>query len=63
MTQEQRDVILAPFERLSGAQLNAGLNLTVASGFMQKLGGRLHFEDTPGGGLTVAIELPLRTTS
>ena len=63
MTQQQRDVILAPFERLSGAQLNAGLNLTVASGFMQKLGGRLHFEDTPGGGLTVAIELPLRSAS
>ncbi len=59
MSVAQRDVILAPFERLSGEQLNAGLNLTVASGFMQLLGGRLHFEDTPGGGLTVAIELPL----
>jgi two-component system sensor histidine kinase KdpD len=59
MSAAQRDVILAPFDRLSGDQLNAGLNLTVASGFMQVLGGRLHFEDTPGGGLTVAIELPL----
>jgi two-component system sensor histidine kinase KdpD len=59
MSPAQRDVILAPFDRLSGDQLNAGLNLTVASGFMQVLGGRLHFEDTPGGGLTVAIELSL----
>jgi two-component system sensor histidine kinase KdpD len=59
MSEEKRDVVLAPFDRLSGEQLNAGLNLTVASGFMQLLGGRLHFEDTPGGGLTVAIELPL----
>ena len=40
-------------------QLDAGLNLTVASGFAQLLGGRMLFEDTPGGGLTVAIELPI----
>jgi len=53
----QRDVIVAPFQHLSGAQLNAGLNLTVAAGFIQLLEGRLYFEDTPGGGLTVAIEL------
>jgi two-component system sensor histidine kinase KdpD len=54
-----RDAVLAPFDRLSGDQLNAGLNLTVASGFTQLLGGRLLFEDTPGGGLTVAVELPV----
>jgi signal transduction histidine kinase len=30
---------------------------------MQVLGGRLHFEDTPGGGLTVAIELSLDGTT
>jgi two-component system sensor histidine kinase KdpD len=63
MLAAQRDVVLAPFDRLRGDQLNAGLNLTVASGFMQLLGGRLHFEDTPGGGLTVAIELPLDPTA
>jgi two-component system sensor histidine kinase KdpD len=61
MDQQQRDVVLAPFERLRGEQLNAGLNLTVASGFAQLLGGRLHFEDTPGSGLTVAVELPLNS--
>ncbi|HXC19714.1 MAG TPA: DUF4118 domain-containing protein, partial [Acidimicrobiales bacterium] len=54
-----REAVLAPFDRLSGEQLNAGLNLTVASGFAQLLGGRLLFEDTPGGGLTVAVELPV----
>jgi two-component system sensor histidine kinase KdpD len=63
MSAAQRAVVLAPFDRLSGDQLNAGLNLTVASGFMQVLGGRLHFEDTPGGGLTVAIELSLDVTT
>jgi two-component system, OmpR family, sensor histidine kinase KdpD len=60
MSAAQRATILAPFHRLSGDQLNAGLNLTVASGFTQLLGGRLLFEDTPGGGLTVAVELPLK---
>ncbi len=54
-----RDAVLAPFDRLSGEQLTAGLNLTVASGFAQLLGGRLLFEDTPGGGLTVTVELPV----
>jgi two-component system sensor histidine kinase KdpD len=54
-----REAVLAPFDRLRGAQLNAGLNLTVASGFTQLLGGRLLFEDTPGGGLTVAVDLPM----
>jgi two-component system sensor histidine kinase KdpD len=60
MSAAQRATILAPFRRLSGDQLNAGLNLTVASGFTQLLGGRILFEDTPGGGLTVAVELPLK---
>jgi two-component system sensor histidine kinase KdpD len=59
MPEGLREAVLAPFNRLSGDQLDAGLNLTVASGFTQLLGGRLLFEDTPGGGLTVAVELPL----
>jgi two-component system sensor histidine kinase KdpD len=61
MTAEQRETVLAPFDHLSGEQMKAGLNLTVASGFTRLLGGRLHFEDTPGGGLTVAVELPVAT--
>ncbi|HEV2428175.1 MAG TPA: ATP-binding protein, partial [Acidimicrobiales bacterium] len=59
MSREKRDVVLAAFEHLSGAQLTVGLNLTVASGLARLLGGRLMFEDTPGGGLTVGVELPL----
>jgi two-component system sensor histidine kinase KdpD len=58
-----REAVLAPFDRLRGAQLNAGLNLTVASGFTQLLGGRLLFEDTPGGGLTVAVDFPMTAQS
>jgi two-component system sensor histidine kinase KdpD len=59
MTVAQRETVLAPFDHLSGEQMNVGLNLTVAAGFTRLLGGRLHFEDTPGGGLTVAVELPM----
>ena len=33
------------------------IGLSVASGFVTLLGGELHFEDTPGGGLTVVVEL------
>ena len=33
------------------------IGLSVASGFVTLLGGELRFEDTPGGGLTVVIEL------
>ena len=63
MPEGLREAVLAPFNRLSGDQLDAGLNLTVASGFAQLMGGRILFEDTPGGGLTVAVELPLTETA
>ncbi len=54
----QRTAILEPFHRLGNEQAGIGLGLTVVSGFVQLLGGSLRFEDTPGGGLTVVIELP-----
>ncbi len=59
----QRDVILAPFRRLSGEQLTAGLNLTVAAGLSELLGATLLLDDTPGGGLTVTIDFPIGATS
>ena len=59
MTVEQRTVVLDPLQ-WSGEQSGADLGLTVASGFLNLLGGRLRFEDTPTGGLTVALEFPLR---
>lgn len=40
-----------------------GLALHVASGLLAVLGGRLRYEDTPGGGITVVIEVPLDATS
>jgi two-component system sensor histidine kinase KdpD len=55
--ESERQSILAPFQRLNDEGSGAGLGLTVASGFVNLLGGNLRFEDTPGGGLTVVIEL------
>jgi two-component system, OmpR family, sensor histidine kinase KdpD len=35
-----------------------GLGLAVSRGFVQAVGGDLRLDDTPGGGLTVVIDLP-----
>lgn len=56
--QGQRATILSRYRRHNDEQSGVGLGLTVAAGFVNLLGGQLRFEDTPGGGLTVAIELP-----
>lgn len=50
----------APFQRLGDreAASGIGLGLSVAKGFLEAMGGRIHAEDTPGGGLTVVISLP-----
>jgi two-component system, OmpR family, sensor histidine kinase KdpD len=52
-----------PFQRLDDASRAAGvgLGLAVAKGFTEAMGGRLAAEPTPGGGLTMAISLPLST--
>ncbi|WP_328609348.1 DUF4118 domain-containing protein [Amycolatopsis sp. NBC_00345] len=53
--------IFKPFHRLGGAP-GVGLGLSVAKGFTEAMGGTIHAEDTPGGGLTVVISLPARGT-
>jgi two-component system sensor histidine kinase KdpD len=39
-----------------------GLGLAVAKGFAEAMGGRIAATDTPGGGLTVRIALPVAST-
>ena len=49
-----------PFQRL-GDQDNTtgvGLGLSVAKGFIEAMGGNIAATDTPGGGLTVVVDLP-----
>ena len=57
----QRDVIFQPFQRLgdAGADSGVGLGLAVARGFVEAVGGEISVEDTPGGGLTMVISLPV----
>lgn len=48
----------AAFQRLSDDDtIGLGLGLSVASGFVEAMGGTISTSDTPGGGLTVEIDL------
>jgi two-component system sensor histidine kinase KdpD len=50
-----------PFQRLGddGPGAGLGLGLAVARGLAEAQGGGLEAEDTPGGGLTMVLSLPL----
>jgi two-component system sensor histidine kinase KdpD len=56
-----KEAMFAPFQRLgdSPAGAGVGLGLAVARGFTEALDGRLWAEDTPGGGLTMVLALPV----
>ncbi len=56
------DRIFRPFQRLGDNPSNGtgvGLGLAVARGFVEAMGGELTVEDTPGGGLTMVIGMPM----
>ena len=50
-----------PFERLDerGGGTGVGLGLAVARGFLSAMGGSVTALDTPGGGLTMRVTLPV----
>ncbi|WP_340557161.1 sensor histidine kinase KdpD [Streptomyces sp. GSL17-111] len=54
-----KDRIFEPFQRHGDAPRGAGvgLGLAVARGFAEAMGGTLHAEDTPGGGMTMVLTL------
>jgi two-component system sensor histidine kinase KdpD len=57
---DERTRAFEPFQRLGDAnRAGVGLGLAVARGFVDAMGGRLTLEDTPGGGLTARIDLPI----
>ena len=57
-----RDKVFQPFQRLGdrSTQAGVGLGLAVARGFVEAVGGSIELDDTPGGGLTVVVDLPRR---
>jgi two-component system sensor histidine kinase KdpD len=61
----RRDDVFAPFQRQGDTDNNAGLGLGLAlsKGFVEGMGGTLAPEDTPGGGLTMVIAIPLAGVS
>lgn len=57
---KKRAVMFEPFRRgASHADGGIGLGLAVASGLAQAIGAHVHAEDTPGGGLTMVVTVPL----
>ncbi len=60
LPKKSADRVFTPFQRLGDrdATPGVGLGLSVAKGFTEAMGGEIHAEDTPGGGLTVVISLP-----
>ena len=51
--------LFEPFQRLGDhdTSIGVGLGLSVAKGFVEAMGGTVQATDTPGGGLTIVIEL------
>lgn len=57
---ERRDDVFVAFQRLGDTDntTGVGLGLALSKGFVEAMGGSLDLEDTPGGGLTMVIDLP-----
>src|SRR5215218_1595922 len=57
---DDRDRLFQPFQRLGDAGgSGVGLGLAVAHGFLDAMHGQITPDDTPGGGLTMRITLPI----
>jgi len=61
--QENRDRMFVPFQRLGDTDntTGVGLGLALSRGLTEAMGGTLTAEDTPGGGLTMTVSLPVVT--
>ena len=61
LPKEDREQVFQPFQRLGDTSntTGVGLGLALARGFTEAMEGTLTPEDTPGGGLTMVVSLPL----
>ncbi|MFC6338307.1 HAMP domain-containing protein [Pseudomonas sp. CCM 7891] len=59
---EKHEAVFEPFFRLEGSRNRnsggVGLGMTIAREAVERLGGKLSLEETPGGGLTAVMWLP-----
>ena len=66
---ELKSTMFEPFQRLDsrvgepGRGTGVGLGLAVVKGFLDTMGGSVRAADTPGGGLTMRVTLPLAVTA
>lgn len=58
---DRREAVFVPFQRLGDTDndTGVGLGLALSKGFVEGMGGTLDAEDTPGGGLTMVVSLPV----
>jgi two-component system sensor histidine kinase KdpD len=56
---EQKARIFEPFQRLDNHRGGVGLGLAVAKGFAEAMGGTIAAANTPHGGLTIRVTLPM----
>ncbi|HWG12372.1 MAG TPA: DUF4118 domain-containing protein [Streptosporangiaceae bacterium] len=56
---ELKQRIFEPFQRFDDRNAGVGLGLAVAKGFAEAMGGSIVAVDTPGGGLTIRVALPV----
>jgi two-component system sensor histidine kinase KdpD len=59
----RREEVFQAFQRLGDnpAGTGVGLGLAVARGFASAMGATIDIDDTPGGGTTISITLPVAT--
>jgi two-component system sensor histidine kinase KdpD len=61
--EEARDRMFVPFQRLGDTDntTGVGLGLALSRGLTEAMGGSLTAEETPGGGLTMTVSVPVVT--